>query len=629
MKKVYFKLIGLLSLNINSMEKECLKNPSLKNCGNKDNFSRAFFKSSCANNSDSDVDSEEENGIIYIKKIEKITETPKKEETYEICESVESLLNFFELMNISINLDYGNYKEYKSSLNLYNAYIVKNFKSTNNLVPLLTKEAYEFYIKAHKELNQIEKTYISLKNKNDRLIIDINSHIMTPVIENFNTLKTTIGIGSPIVTDEDIYEDIFFAHKIFNSLKEHLICENSHLLNKNKIKNFVEKLLPIVRLLEDERSYKEKNVSIKNLLKTVNYFANALDHFSIKKDFALKDLDEIKNFFTSNYGEEKEIVFLLKTLIKTNFKFNQKQFICPGLTELLVFKKDFGNNIMDFEALNQFIRNYWNICVPTLTKITNELEKKNAKSNVNNQNINIENILLSLNKNKDFNNKFNEVVEKCILPKNQEIILDSKEILLSVSLHENENNIFFISSSFIKTLLELNENLIKDKSHKNLNDSINELGLLMGNKNNLKYNFIGSCLKGVLFADSLRSHLNPMVKNYNGKFIKYLTNLHKDLSKIMSLSYETSNKLLNIVNNLLELNKNMKEQENVINIKGLTVKENSSSHKVQMTYVKHDGNTFNEITLNHHQFAEIHTHKNLKEMENFTSDIFQIHCGKK
>lgn len=262
MKKVYFKLIGLLSLNINSMEKECLKN-----CANKDEFLETFL-SSCENNSDSDLDSEEENGIIYIKKIEKITETLEKEKNNEMCKSVESLLNFFELMNISINLDYGNYKEYKSTLNSYNNYINKNFKVKDNLVPLLTRKAYEFYIKAHKELNQIEKTYISLKNKNDRLIIDINSHIMTPIIENFNTIKKAIGIGSPIVTDENIYEDIFFAHKIFNSLKEHLICENSHLLNKNKIKNFVEKLLPIVRLLEDEKSYKEKkyisNKSFKN-----------------------------------------------------------------------------------------------------------------------------------------------------------------------------------------------------------------------------------------------------------------------------------------------------------------------------------------------------------------------------
>lgn len=290
---------------------------------------------------------------------------------------------------------------------------------------------------------------------------------------------------------------------------------------------------------------------------------------------------------------------------------------------------------MDFEALNEFIRNYWNTCVPILTKITNELEKENPKFNVNNQNINIENILLSLNKDKNFANKFTEVVEKYILPKNQEIILDSKEILLSVSLHENENNIFFISSNFIKTLLELNENLIKNKSHINLNNSINELGLLirnknsLNNKNNLKHNFIDSCLKGVLFADSLRSHLNPMVKNYNGKFVKYLTNLNKDVSKIIGLSFETSNKLLNIVNDLLELNKNMKEQQNVINIKGLTVKENSNSHKIQMIYLKHDGSKFSEITLDNHQFTEIHTHKNLKEMGNFTSDIFQIHCEKK
>ena len=73
------------------------------------------------------------------------------------------------------------------------------------------------------------------------------------------------------------------------------------------------------------------------------------------------------------------------------------------------------------------------------------------------------------------NEDFNKNVENFILKKNKEIILDSQEILLSISTNKKPN-IFFINSCFIKNLLALNYSLNeKQQTTGDLNEEIKEL----------------------------------------------------------------------------------------------------------------------------------------------------------
>ena len=93
MKNMYFKLIGLLSLTF-SMEKI-----------NEYNCNKYY-------SSDTESEDGEGNGYIFIKTIPKVETKINSIKKEHMGEEVESLLNFFELMDISLNLDFYNYKEY-------------------------------------------------------------------------------------------------------------------------------------------------------------------------------------------------------------------------------------------------------------------------------------------------------------------------------------------------------------------------------------------------------------------------------------------------------------------------------------------------------------------------------------
>jgi hypothetical protein len=594
MKKMYLKLIGLLSLSF-SMEQD----PNIK--------IQDYHLSS-----DEDSELDEEGYIVVTPKHEEHEEHTIQNTKY-ISEEVKSLLNFFQLMEISLNLDFGNYQEYKSTLQLYNNYI-SSFFPGEDFIPLLKEESYEKFMLFFKKFNEHEKQTISLKNRENFLLIDMNSSLMKSVINGGNQIMPLFGK----VNIQDIYNDIFLGHNIFDFLKMHLIGDDTE-INKNNITKYIQYIEEIISFLIEENVYKDKK-SFKgsNLHKVLKYFLEGLNHLSIKDDFTLGNLMENKKeFFAFSHTKEDEIMYILKILIKKNFKFNQDQFICPGLTELLIFKKDVKNNQMNFEEVNNFINIYWNGIMGSFYEIILSIQE--SKNNIYAYNAEL---LHKLSTDKNFIKNFIKNIEKCILQNNKEIILDSKEILLSVSLNKDKYNIFFINSAFMTNLLNVNM-LLNNKKNYILNEKIEELKCLIGceKETNIKNSFVKSCLMGVLFSDGIKNHLNGLIKQNNEHFIKYLTSLNTEVKKI-GASNEQKN-LLKSIKLLLDLNKKMSENENVEHIVGLCghYHINNENNEISLKYLDYNGKVKKEITMLNNQ---IHDCKELKPIGEFANGIFEI-----
>jgi hypothetical protein len=585
MKKIY-KLIGLLSLN----------------------FSNNF----AMENSDCDSDYSDSGTKWVNTKPININPTCKisPKEVKEISSEVKSLLNFFELMDVTLNLDFNNYKEYKQTLEYYNNYIIKKSNSKDNLVPLLNEKGYKRYLNKYNTIREKKPIhYINLKNNDNYLIMDINSGLMNKIIKNVNWLNKQL-MGSEIrIEDFNIYEDIFFGHKIFNSFKGHLVNEDSE-IKFTDVKAYIDGIKDLIDLMNDYDIYDNKKIP-QNLIDTLKYFQSGLKDLTLPNSFSFKDLSDSDNFLSSTHThiKENEIGFLLKQIFKNIFEFNHSKFICPGLTELLIFKKDNNETQMDFKKLNKFIFNYWNELILPFKKI------EIIKNGDVNQKVN--DLLTQLNKS-DFHKNFDKNVKELILANNKEIILDSREMLLNVYFNKGEDHIFFINMEFVNTLLECDsqENINLDKEISSLRKITGEeVGLL-------ENNIVNNCLKGVLYSDIVKIFLNPILKHSNKGFITFLEELKRKL-KTINTTNEIKLKLDKLTDNLLTLNKNMREQTNVKNIIGLSISENHESNTIFKS-LDSDGGTNKEITLNRNECSLVYNHENNEKIKDFAQDIFQI-----
>lgn len=606
MKKIYIKLLGLVSLN----------------------FNFSMINDEC--------------DLIEVTMISKNTKSNKECETVKVSSEVRSLLNFFDLMNLVLGLDYLNFKAYQGIIVLYNNNLIDLFNDTSNLVPSLNEENYKKYSQFHKDLNTLSQNHIiELNNPNNYLLIDINSHLMRQIISNSKVsgidkiLKNLEGKNDNL---QYVYNDIFFGSKVFHGIKEH-IFNNNFQLNNDFLKKFIVTLQKIMTLLNNINFNKniKQGLNLKNIL---NYFSKAINDFKINEKEPIYFQDLINNpskFFKDTHTNQHEVMFILSRLIENHISFNHKQFIAPGLTELLIFKKDLNNETMDFDKLNAFIFDYWTSIMPELKNI----EQSNKKLNNTFSFEELNNLLKQLRTSAKFYRIFNDLIAHTILPRNKEIILKSQEVLLSVNLND-KNHIFFITSEFVNKLVDFN-NEIKIYNHnnhksdhiENLDDELIKLIELFGiNKKDsqlehIKDYFTISAIRGLLFSDVLKHHLNPLIKANNHEFIIFLEELN---NKLINMSNIIKNTELNrIIINLLKLNENMRNQENVENIFGLVINEettgldqNKIPKALELTHTNYDGTILNKIELNKEEWFKVYGHERVKKLGNFAENIFKV-----
>ena len=629
MKKIYLKLIGLVTFNISNgmhtISRKC--NTNQKEVCIKKEFNRAYID-------EKHIGNENQTYVNVCKK--NVCKTKEEEKKSVLFQETAPVINFFEIMNISIKLDYNNYEGYTSTLDSYNKYVYNNYDNKYGYIPILTKEGYETSIIKLKEFNDKNNKSISIKNKENYLTIDVRSNLVDMIIKNktnqdnehvLKTLAKKIKSKEEIyVTKDDIYTDIFFANKIFSSFKENLIDDSMKLYEKEHndfIKDMLEPLIDLCNFLKNKNIYvacnkkdKKKAVleqSLDNFLKVMNYFNKGINQIIVtNKNFTFENLEKNPSQYfnkISDVNQIKEVVFLFKTLIKSSFTFNQDRFIVPGITELLLFKKSIDNVKMDFQKLDNFLMKYWNELVPLFKKIEEEIITKKGSQSF------VEELLLKLKKNENFNNKFNELVKNFILGKNKEIIMDSKEMLLHVNF-TNEVNIFFINSDFIKNLMNIHKKI-------KINDEITELMHLMGHKkenvSDLEDIFVTNCLKGAFISDMAFLKINEIIKLGNKKFIEYLKKLEEKINN-KSISHE---KLKNSINEILKLNKDINGGDNVSSIVGLEVAEKNTYDTIAIKSIGYDGSINKQINLDQKDSENIYEHRQDEKIKNFVSDIFK------